>query len=426
MDKIKILTLGDHPFSPSGVGIQSRYMIEGLLETGKYSVVSLGGAIKHQNTTPIVTEKWGDEWKIFPVGGQNNKETVFGTPEIVRSVVRTEKPDIVWFMTDPHWYRWLWQIEDEIRPLVPMVYYHVWDNFPAPQFNKSYYDSTDFIVSASRVTEQVVSEVAPNTKQIYLPHTTDTNIFKKLPEAQVAEFKESSLGPDSQDRVVFFWNNRNARRKQASTVLWWFNEFLGEVGKENACLIMHTDPEEASGSDLTACLHAVGATNGEIMLSTTKYPAEQLAAIYNMADCTINIADAEGFGLSTLESLACETPIIVNMTGGLQEQVKDSEGNLCGIGIEPSTKSVIGSQIVPYIYEDRVSKEDFKAALHHIYNLEKKQRQAMGAIGRQHVLANFGMDSYISKWDELFTSIHNDCGSWDTRKGHKNWEVREL
>ena len=35
----------------------------------------------------------------------------------------------------------------------------------------------------------------------------------------------------------------------------------------------------------------------------------------------MNISDAEGFGLATLESLACETPIIVNMTGGLQEQV---------------------------------------------------------------------------------------------------------
>ena len=47
--------------------------------------------------------------------------------------------------------------------------------------------------------------------------------------------------------------------------------------------------------------------------------------MYNMADCTINISDAEGFGLGTLESLSCETPIIVTMTGGLQEQVTDGE-----------------------------------------------------------------------------------------------------
>ena len=69
MKKIKLLTLGDHPFSPSGVGIQTKNMVEGLLKTGKYSVISLAGAIKHQNTAPIDTEKWGDDWKVFPVGG---------------------------------------------------------------------------------------------------------------------------------------------------------------------------------------------------------------------------------------------------------------------------------------------------------------------------------------------------------------------
>ena len=58
MKKVKILTLGDHPFTPSGVGIQSRYTIEGLLDTGKYSVVSLGGAITNNNNTPVVTEKY--------------------------------------------------------------------------------------------------------------------------------------------------------------------------------------------------------------------------------------------------------------------------------------------------------------------------------------------------------------------------------
>ena len=80
--------------------------------------------------------------------------------------------------------------------------------------------------------------------------------------------------------------------------------------------------------------------------------------MYNMGDVTINISDAEGFGLATLESLSCGTPILVNMTGGLQEQVTDGE-NWFGIGIEPTSKAVIGSQEVPYICEDRVSKEDF-------------------------------------------------------------------
>ena len=425
MRKIKILTLGDHPFSPSGVGIQTKNMVEGILETGRYSVVSLAGAIKHQNTTPIVTEKWGDDWKIFPVGGDEKNGNIFGTAEIVRSVLRTERPDIVWFMTDPHWFRWLWQIEDEIRAVAPMVYYHVWDNYPAPLFNKTYYDSNDAIVTISKLTSDVVKQVSPDIPEIYIPHAVDDSIYKPLPEEDVMQFRTNSIGEGSENKVVYFWNNRNAKRKQSASVMCWFKEFLDEVGKDNACLIMHTDPEDSAGADLATILHDFDATGGEIMLSTTKYPAEQLAAIYNMADCTINIADAEGFGLSTLESLSCGTPIIANMTGGLQEQVTDGE-NTFGVAIEPASKAIIGSQLVPYIYEDRVSKEDFINALRKVYNMSKEERKNLGSLGREHVLKNYSFEKYRDSWDKFFTSLHQELGSWDTRKKYKAWEIKAL
>ena len=64
--KIKIFTLSDMPLSPSGVGMQTRYMIEGLLSTGKYQVISFGGALKHASYEPIKTEEWGDDWIIYP------------------------------------------------------------------------------------------------------------------------------------------------------------------------------------------------------------------------------------------------------------------------------------------------------------------------------------------------------------------------
>ena len=134
--KIKVLTLGDHPLSPSGVASQSKYMINELLKTKKYQFISLGGAIKHHNYNPVKTEEWGEDWVIYPING-------YGDHDTIRSIIRTQKPDILWFMTDPRFYVWLWEMENEIRPLVPMVYYHVWDNYPYPHFNKPYYDSTD-------------------------------------------------------------------------------------------------------------------------------------------------------------------------------------------------------------------------------------------------------------------------------------------
>ena len=105
---------------------------------------------------------------------------------------------------------------------------------------------------------------------------------------------------------------------------------------------MHTDLRDPHGQPLDVLAGHLGLDKGQVMFSTQKVPPESLAAIYNMADVVVNISDAEGFGLGTLEALSCETPIIVNMTGGLQEQVTDGE-DWFGIGIEPASKAIIGS-----------------------------------------------------------------------------------
>ena len=172
-EKIKILTISDHPLSPSGVGTQTRYVIEALLDSGDFSITSLGGAIKHPNYQPQKTEKYGQDWTIYPVDG-------YGNQDMIRSLLRTEKPDIIWFMTDPRFYGWLWLMAQEIRPLVPMVYYHVWDNFPAPKFNKKFYDSNDKIFTISKLTDQIVRAVTDDVEVEYLPHAVEPNIFSPI------------------------------------------------------------------------------------------------------------------------------------------------------------------------------------------------------------------------------------------------------
>ena len=106
-------------------------------------------------------------------------------------------------------------------------------------------------------------------------------------------------------------------------------------------------------------------------------PLDKMPTLYNFADVTVNISDAEGFGLATLESLSCGVPIIVTETGGLQDQVKRGKTNF-GVGIKPISKAVIGSQQVPYIYEDRISQKDFNRALTKMYKMPKSQAIMMG------------------------------------------------
>ena len=411
------------PFAPSGVGTQTKYMIESLLRTGRYTFFSLGGAMKHHDYKPLQTEEFGKDWVTLPVDG-------YGNQELLRSVLRKERPDILWFMTDPRFWGWLWEMEHEVRPLMPMVYYHVWDNGPSPMFNRKYYESNDFIACISKVTDDCVKDVAPSVKSLYLPHAVDSQIFSRHDPGEVREFAKNSFGKSfgnsyDEDKFLVFWNNRNARRKHSGSLIFWFKEFLDKVGHDKASLLMHTDVKDPHGQDLEAIIKSLGLVNGEVLFSQSKVDPMVLSLMYNMCDATINVADAEGFGLGTLESLSCETPIIVNMTGGLQEQVTDGE-NWFGVGIEPAAKAIIGSQEIPWIYEDRVSGKDVVDALVKLYEMPKEERQKMGKLGREHVVKNYNFENYCNSWDETLTMIHEEMGSWDTRRGYKSWEMRKL
>ena len=373
--------------APSGVGTQLKNICETLLKTGRYQFICLGGAMAHDKYDPqtITGDEWDDgDFRVFPVDG-------YGSPEMIRSILWTEKPDVLLFMTDPRFYGWLWQIENEV----------------------------------SKVTHDIVNNVSPNTENHYVPHAVQADVFKKLPKQDVARFRLDKMGDEGKDKVLFFWNNRNARRKQGGTLALWFGEFAEEVGPENTCLIMHTDPKDPHGQDLEVLLSDHNYDDGRVLISKEKVPPAHLSMMYNMADCTVNISDAEGFGLGTLESLSCGTPIIVNMTGGLQEQVTDGK-EWFGIGIEPASKVIIGSQEVPYIHEDRISKEDFKAALHKIYNMTAKERDELGAKGTAHVNENYNFEDFKNKWIELMDKVVEERGSWLTRKNYSPWGIKEI
>lgn len=417
----KIITISDHPLSPSGVGTQTKYFIEALLETGEYEVLSLAGAIKHSEYNLIVPEEWGGRWRILPVDG-------YGTQDMIRDILAHEKPNLLWFMTDPRFYSWLWEIEDEIRTNVPMVYYHVWDNYPYPTYNKRWYDSNDVVVTISKVTDDIVRHLSKESVDvIYHPHAVHADAFKPADKSEAKKFKELVYAqcPERKDYFTFFWNSRNARRKQSGSLIFWFKDLIDKLGHDKVNLIMHTDVKDPHGQDLEQIINFLNLNKGQVVFSTAKFEKEQLGLMYSFCDCTIAVSDAEGFGLSMLESLSCGTPIICTMTGGMQDQVTDGE-NFFGIGIEPCSKSIIGSQEIPWIYEDRLNGEQVVDAMLEMYNKSKEELETLGKMGIEHVERNFSFENYKKRWIEIIENTIEKHGSWDSRKNYRRWTLGEI
>lgn len=412
--KHKILVLCDHPLSVSGVGVQARFLIEGLIKKGNYSFRCLGGAMKHENYNTI---QINPDFIIKPVDG-------FGTPELIRQLLLTERPDAILIFTDPRQFIWLWEMEDEIHQICPIIYWHVWDNDPYPDFNKVWYDSTDQINCISKKTFDLVKPNFPE-KTNYIPHTFPDNVYYQLSDETIKQNRIKMFGQKA-DWFIGLWVNRNATRKMPNDILNSWKLFLDNLEKKynhkNALLLMHTDPKDIEGPNLIATVELLGLA-GNVLFSNSKFGFDEMNMIYNSADFVVNISKAEGFGLSTFISLKVGRPIIANLTGGMIEQVIDSETNTeFGVAIKPAARTLVGSQLVPYIFDDHVNFEDVSNAYMKLFEMGEEGRKIIGEKSKIYINKNYNYNDMINAWDSNLTSIINE---WKTRKP-KRWTLREI
>ena len=91
----------------------------------------------------------------------------------------------------------------------------------------------------------------------------------------------------------------------------------------------------------------------------------------------------------------------------------------------PTSKSIIGSQEVPYIYEDRIDKGQFFSALSKMYNISKEARKEMGTKGRQHVEKNYNFKDFEKTWVDFMDGVVKENGSWETRKNYSGIRFKE-
>lgn len=400
-EKIKLLMISDIPLAASGVGTQTKYIIEGLIKTGRYKITCLGGALKHENMQPIRVQEWGEDVTIIPVNG-------YGNPDVVRQAIDIEKPDAIWIMTDPRYYVWLFQMADEIHTQCPIIYWNLWDNADEvtwPKYNSSYYDACDALPAINKLTYNFLKENGWEDKASYIPHAVPKDDYRIFDDEEIEKALETHLGDKGKEKFVGFYNSRNALRKRTGTVLMAWREFLQMIPEEErdkCVLCMKTPPKDPEGQDLFAIIKDIPDLKNRVAIVDSKFPNKVMAEFYNMADFTISLSSEEGFGLSILESLMCGTPVICTRTGGMQDQVTDEEtGEVFGFPLEPDARSLIGSQTTPYIWSDYVSTTTAAKAIHEMYRRrqthgDNKEHWA-GEPARASALRRFSMNQMQEK-----------------------------
>ena len=414
MAKKKILLMSDDLRMHSGVATVSKDIVFETLN--EYDWVQIGGAINHPEKGKIIDMSQGlDDFgikngylKIFPVDG-------YGNEDILREVIEMEKPDAILHYTDPRFWIWFYNMEAEIRQTMPIFYYNIWDDLPDPQYNTNYYKSSDLLMGISKQTYGINKRLLPEYEDwqiTYVPHGISPRRFFKMEDddVKILDFDAKHGMADKKFKILY--SNRNIRRKQPGDVLLAYKYFMDELTTEQqkeCVLIFHCTPKDENGTDLPRIKkHLI--PDYDICFS---YDADNRAfndgemnTLFNSADVYINLASNEGFGLGSCEAMTVGTPIIVNVTGGLQDQCgfkkngkyltpedyvelgSNHEGVYKEHGdwafpVYPSNRSLQGSIPTPYIWDDRCKPEDAAVQLRKLYDMGRSERKRLGALGTE-------------------------------------------
>tara|TARA_R110001592_G_scaffold15590_3_gene67693 strand:- start:3722 stop:5161 length:1440 start_codon:yes stop_codon:yes gene_type:complete len=437
----KILLICDDIRVHSGVATVAKEIVFGTCQ--HFNWVQMAGAISHP-----------EKGKRLDLSQSTNKEVGiddssvmlypvddYGNATILRELISLEKPDALFLITDPRYFTWVFAMESEIRKILPITYLNIWDDYPAPMFNKPYYESCDLLMGISKQTVNINKLVLKghegNRVFKYIPHGKNKDIYYPIEkfDDEFNKFKEELFRGKDPKFVVYF-NSRNIRRKQIPDTMMAFRLFLDSLPKEEAkgCyLVLKTEMVTNPGTDLDVVReYLLGEDYLEnVIILENKFSEKQLNYLCNIADIQVLITSNEGWGLTLTEAILSGTPIIANTTGGMQDQMRfvdengkwftpssDVPSNHRGtykehgewaFPVYPSSRSIQGSPPTPYIYDDRCNFEDVTERLKEVYSLSKDELKTRGLKGREWAISDeAGFTSahqgkrVIEALDELF------------------------
>jgi glycosyltransferase involved in cell wall biosynthesis len=469
-----ILFLADDLRLPSGIGTMTRELV--LHNAHRYNFVHVAAAINHP-----------DMGKIFDLSADINKEigiedssvilypnNGYGDPDLVRTLMSKHKIDAIVHFTDPRYWIWLYQMSAEVRQNIPIFYYHIWDDLPAPHYNKPYYESCDLLMGISKQSNNIAKlvlgadnyldidnelgfegdiEVHRLPKVCYVPHGIDNKYFYPIDrqDAEVQQMRKSLFG-DANPELVVLYNNRNIRRKMTSDVILAFKLFCDDLktsgDNSDVRLVLKTQPVDENGTDLVAVIDTLCPELADnIQFDNARHDSKGMNLLYNACDVVINIASNEGWGLSSTEAMMTGRVLINNVTGGLQDQCRfeDENGNWIefdedfasnhtgryrkhGEWVKPVFPAAInlqGSIATPYIFDDRCDIRDVAAAIKYWYKAGHQARTYCGDQGRKWAMSDEAGFTAEHMANRFSVAVDQTLNNWVAPKRFTLYNVAE-
>jgi D-inositol-3-phosphate glycosyltransferase len=203
-----------------------------------------------------------------------------------------------------------------------------------------------------------------------VPLGVDLDVYFPRPQA-----RREVLNDSFDDAFIVGNANRNQPRKRLDLTVQYFAEWVREFGVDDAYLFLHIGPTGEVGYNCQQLLHYYGIKKRLIRSTPGVWhgiPEKELADIYNCYDVQVSTTQGEGWGLTTMEGMACGVPQILPGWSALGEWASAAIQIPCS-----NTIATVGAANAIGGIPD---KHSFIEALHRVYT-NRSYRQALTIDG---------------------------------------------
>jgi len=379
---MKILWISDNPNANSGYGKITAQTAQYLKAQG-HEVMIMAGGVPMYNM-PLQEQDWNG-CRFWAVSD-------YGNAEQVRYFLNKEKPDVIIANADPRFFDYLFKMDNEIRRVCPLVFYHLWDDEPFPKFNIPYYNSCDHIIAGSKFTWNLLTNNdTPENMLSYAPIGFDPKVYHPISSDELNEFRQQFNQLTNFEHVnckfIAGVVARHSERKNLLSIMETFAKWAED--KDDALLFIHS-PGADAGRSLEYTMQNMFANKRIVMSNAAPHMQKDdlINRFYNFFDVVLNRSTAEGFGMPIAEAMLAGTPAITIDCPGPAGLVTNENGWL----LPADVKSLLGNQIVPFIYSRYVTDEKFMAALDEAYNNPELRAQKASKC-RQSIIDNYSLDA---------------------------------
>lgn len=292
MDKLRILIFGASPFLGSGYGNVVREIATAYSANPKHKVFCY---VEGWNATLM---KVGNFYILpgqFAVSGGPPRPG----PYRAVSCLLKFKPQLAITVGDIVILNWLrgWRQRNQ----VPWLGYFPVDADPMRVDEIPVAKAIDYPVVTSRFSQRMVRNEGIDCEHI--PHGIDTRIYKPIDKNEARDFFKIS-----QDKFMFLYVGTNTRRKNIPILLKAFADNFKD--NKDVMLWLHTIRLDGTGWNLVSIIKKMGLDNVYFspFLDDLAFTLDELAMLYNSADCFVSASSGEGFGLPHLEAMSCGLP----------------------------------------------------------------------------------------------------------------------